>query len=95
MLALAGAVSVPKVKAEGSPLDQSCCVVLVTIPGYRQSLHAYSQALLEIPCATECPLMNSLSAWISQDWILMSTAKKCCDAPFKTVKKNLGGLQVF
>lgn len=83
MLALPGVASVPNVKAEGSPLDQFCCMILVTIPSYRQRLHARSQAFLQTLCATEYPLTNSFSAWISQDWILLSATKKCFDTRSK------------
>lgn len=81
VLVVPGAVSVPKVETEGSPLDPFCCVVWITIPGQSQRLHTTSQDLLEILCAAEHPLMNSFSASISQDWILLSAAKK----PFKTL----------
>lgn len=33
VLAVPDAASVPKVEAEGSPLDQFCCMVLVAIHG--------------------------------------------------------------
>lgn len=83
VLVVPDAVSVSQMEAEGSPLDPLCCVVWITIPGQSQRLQTSSQALLEILCTAEYPLMNSFSASISQDWILLSAAKKPFNRPSK------------